>query len=60
MLSFLSVAKLVPFDFHCGAYLVQVPRLKIMRVHADIDGQRRRIVFEVAVRMTVELPDATR
>jgi len=31
-----------------------------MRVYADIDGQRRRIVFEVAVRMTVEMPDATR
>src|SRR5579863_3565246 len=31
-----------------------------MRVHADIDGQRRRIVFKVAVRMTVEMPDATR
>jgi len=58
MWSFLSVAKLasVPSGFHCGAYLVQVPRLKIMRVHADIDGQRRRIVFEVAMRMPIEMP----
>ena len=62
MLSFLCVAKLasVQSGLHFGAYLVQVPRLKIMRVHADIDGQRRRIVFEVAVRMAVEMPDATR
>ena len=45
-----------PLGLHDGAYFVKVPWLKIMHIDSDIDRQRSRIVPEVTVRMTVEMP----
>ena len=46
-----------PLRFHDLPYLVEMPRLKIMRIHSNVNGQRGRLVQQFAVRMSVKMPD---
>jgi hypothetical protein len=44
--------------FHDHLNFVEAPRAEIVRIHADIHRERQRIVRQVAVRMSVDVPCA--
>ena len=48
------------FDVHSCLNLVEVPRAKVVAIHSDVHRQGDRVVWQIAVRMPIELPRPAR